>query len=296
MNFDDQYFQAREEAIAWLNRRPERRDYAVGVAILGRMRFKPLLQRRLAMSAGNDVLQRILVQAVTDGCNFYRNPSSPKYADEVPAEVVNITDAPKPTVAEQTAAATTQPDEKLPGNVRTIVRWFARAYKLREILHREMRGVGEGNDAQSVERRRSLSERINVLSEYMDRLYPLRESYFQGGDVPSDQTLEQIGPPERLAPSAPASAPQSSPSTVAASLRIKDEDYDAMTVGALRRRKHSVRTLATKKRNLLLYQSENKAAKENPMPSCPRRTKIETQLRSLDEKLYAIDKALARKG
>ena len=296
MNFDDQYFKAREEAIAWLNRRPDRRDYDAGVAILGRMRFKPQLHRRLAMSKGNDVLQRILVQAVTDGCNFYRNPSSRKYADEVPAEVVNLTDAPKATVAEETMAATTQPDDSMPANVRTIVRWFSRAYKQREILHREMRGVGEGNDQQSMDRRRSLSERINVLSEYMDRLYPLREAFFQGGDVPSDATLEQLGPPERQASSAPSSASQTESSTVAASLRIKEEDYDAMTVAQLRRRKHSVRTLATKKRNLLLYQSENKAQKENPMPSCPRRTKIETQLRSLDEKLYAIDNALARKG
>lgn len=83
---------------------------------------------------------------------------------------------------------------------------------------------------------------------------------------------------------------------MAASLRIKDEDFDAMAVAELRKRKHSVRTTITKKRNLLLYQSESKAPTENPLPSCPRRTKIETQLRSLEDKLYKIEKALARKG
>lgn len=294
MEFDEHYFKAREEGIAWLNRRPDRRDYTTGVGILGRMGFKPLLHRRLAMSDGNDVLQRILVQAITDGCNFYRNPSNKKYADVVPAEVVNLTEAPRPTIAEETAAATTEPSSSMPANVITLCRWFSRAYRQREILHRELRGVGEGNDSQSMERRRSLSDRINVLSEYMDRIYPIREACLHGGEVPSDEEMNKIGPPERQAPSATPQSP--SPPLMAASLRIKDEDFDAMAVAELRKRKHSVRTTITKKRNLLLYQSESKAPTENPLPSCPRRTKIETQLRSLEDKLYKIEKALARKG
>lgn len=292
MEFDEKYFKAREEGIAWLNSR--RLDYAKGVEILARLGFKPQLQRRLAMSKGNDVLQRILVQAVADGCNFYRNPSRPKYADAVPAEVFNITEGAHQTAAEETKAATQPIESSMPDNVRTLCRWFSRAYKQREILHREMRGVGESNDSQSMERRRLLSDRINALSEYMDAVYPVREAFFHDGVIPTDDDMKRIGPPDAItAPSTPFEAP---PQQKAVSLRIQDEDYEAMPVEELRKRKRSVRTILVKKRNMLTYQSERKEAKENPMPSSPKRIKLETQIRALDDKLYNIEKALAKRG
>lgn len=293
MEFDDKYFKARQEGVAWLN--TSRRDYKTGVAVLAKLGYKPLLQCRLAMSQGNDVLKRILVQAVTDGCNFYRDPSKPKHADIVPAEVVNATDGRHTPVDEEQKAAATPTDSSMPGNVRTLCRWFARAYKQRDILHREMRGVGDSNDTQSMERRRLLSDRINALSDYMDAIYPIRKAYFDEGVVPSDDDMQRIGAPEALVPSPPApSAPSSKP--IAASLRLKDEDYDGMSVAELRTRKHSVRTLLVKKRNLLLYQSERRGDKENPMPDCPKRIKLEAQCRVFEDKLYEIEKALAKRG
>ncbi len=297
MVFDDNYFKSREEAIAWLNRRPDRRDYATGVDILGRMGFKPQLHRRLSMASANAVLQRILVQAVTDACNFYRNPANPKYDDVVPAEVENIVDGPHQSVRSEAAAAAdnTALDESTPANVRTVCKWFSQAYKQREVLHREMRGIGENNDAQSLERRRSLSNRINALSDYMDTAYPIREAYFHGGTIPTDEQIAELGPPERVTPATTPEQP-SQEKTTAASLRIQDEDYNAMSLNELRRRKRSIRTTLVRKRNMLLYQSERKEEKENPMPFSPARTKIETQVRALDDKLYDLEKALAARG
>jgi hypothetical protein len=51
-----------------------------------------------------------------------------------------------------------------------------------------------------------------------------------------------------------------------------------------------------RKQNQLLYQSTKVEEKENPMPFCPARTKLEVQVELLKDKLYNIDKALARFG
>ena len=91
MQFDESYFKAREDAVRWLRRDPERRDYAEGITLLERMRFKPLLTHRLKLCPNHPPMMRILVQAVTDGVNVYRNPAAPKFADTIPAEVEEMT-------------------------------------------------------------------------------------------------------------------------------------------------------------------------------------------------------------
>ena len=91
MQFDESYFKAREDAVRCLRRDPERRDYAEGITLLERMRFKPLLTHRLKLCPNHPPMMRILVQAVTDGVNVYRNPAAPKFADTIPAEVEEMT-------------------------------------------------------------------------------------------------------------------------------------------------------------------------------------------------------------
>lgn len=295
MEFDKEYFQAREDGIKWLNRNPRQRDYAVGLDILKRMRFKPLLFSRLSMRQPNGLMMQTLAMAIRDGANVYRNPTNPRYADIVPAEI-------DVEVAGTTAAATVEEkpveDDKATGrvypeNVRLIMRWFAKAYKERDAIHRMMRQLGESNSQSVMDKRKEYSDRINTLSDYMDRLYELRQEYFTAGKVPTDEDLERVTIPGTAM--AEVNAPEIR--TESASMRKKDEDFDAMDTATLKARRHNIRTQLQRKRNMLLYQKpQSKGNKENPMPDSPQRTKIEVQVAALENKLYQADKALAKRG
>lgn len=303
MEFNEAYFKEREEAIKWLNRDPRKRDYAAGVAILGRMGFKPLLHRRLSMHQGNPSLMAILDKALRDSCNVYRNPQNPKYADAIPAEL-EVMDAgthqePKEEKATVENASEEDGDESpkfaaYPETVKTVTRWFAKAYKLRAATHRHLREIGVNNDDTSIARRKQLSDQINALSDYMDRLFPLKAAYDRHGTIPTKEEVDAIGPMD-----APRNAVQAAPEKVDdsdSSFTKKGEDFASMSKEDLQRRKHSTRTLLMRKKNKLLYQSTSKQEKENPMPFSPERTKIEVQVGLLQDKLYNIDKALARFG
>lgn len=296
MDFNEDYFKARAEAVKWLNRDISRRSYTDGVAILGRMGFKPLLHRRLSMHQGNHVLMATLDKALRDGCNVYRNPTNPKYADILPPEVEVMDSGTHQPPSEDKAAAEEDGDTEkfkaFPETVRTVVRWYAKAYKLRAVTHRHLRAVGEGNDAASCERRKQLSDQIDALSDYMDRLYPLKKAYDRQGTIPTKEEVDAIGPMgENNVRPEPEKVDDSK-----SSFKSKGEDYSKMTKEQLRTRKHSTRTSLVRKQNQLLYQSTKVEEKENPMPFCPARTKLEVQVELLKDKLYNIDKALARFG
>lgn len=311
MEFNEEYFKAREEAIKWLNVEPRYRNYASGVAILGRMGFKPMLHRRLSMHQGNPTLLVILDQALRDSCNIYQAPNDPYYADTIPAELevmdAGTHQAPKEekeategccdTATNGTGEEGGDESPKFaayPETVKTVIRWFAKAYKLRAATHRHLREIGVNNDDTSIARRKQLSDQINALSDYMDRLYPLKSAYNRHGTIPTTEEVDAIGPMD-----AQRNAVQASPEKVDdsdSSLTKKGEDYSTMSKEDLQRRKHSTRTLLKRKKNMLLYQSNSKQDKENPMPFSPERTKIEVQVGLLQDKLYNIDKALARFG
>lgn len=311
MDFDESYFKAREDAVRWLRRDYDRRDYREGITLLERMRFKPLLTRRLKQCEAHPPMMRILVQAVTDGVNVYRNPTAPKFADTIPAEVEEATGGtlpPAPDEEESEEGDTSRPSplqpqssnlkpSTYPENVRRVVRWYADAYKRRDRLHREMRAVGESNDNESMARRKVLSDRIDTLTDYMDAIYPLKEAYHADGSVPTEEQLAAIGTYdvwESRHPTAAADNPAASQQ--AASFRKKEEDFASMDIDELRTRRSSIRTMLTRKQNQLLYQSDKCLDKENPMPDSPRRTRLEKQVEALKEKLYQADKAMAKFG
>ena len=306
MLFDKNYFEAREAAVKWLRRDASRQDYAEGVALLERLKFKPLLAHRLRLAIGNPTMHRFLVQALTDGVNVYRNPESPKFADVIPAEVEEVTSGtlppppspPSPSEnTEQSASQEIGTQSTFPATVRTIMKWYSDAYRRRDRLHREMRGLGESNDHSVMARRKTLSDRINLLTDYMDEVYPLRESYDTLKQAPSSEAIDAVGPFDIWAvrhsmssPEKPADAP------VPASFRLKDEDFSKMSLAELRKRRSSIRSMLVRKSNQLLYQSDSKQEKENPMPLCPERTKLEKQVEGLKQKLYLVMKALSEFG
>ena len=310
MEFDKQYFEARESAVKWLRR--DNADYREGVAILGRLRYKPALQHRLAMSPGNGMLARTLKQTLYDAVNAYRSPRLATAPDVVPAEVEVETSGTllsvepvreEPKQEEPTEAATgdTAKFRAYPPAVQALVRWYSKAYKKRDMLHKSLRAVGETNDTSTMERRRAISSQIDALTDYRDAIQPLKEAYHATGMPPTDSEMSAIPSFEHKWASivtAESEAPQPVPGTAAtaASLQKKDEDFGSMTLEQLRTRRHSCRSAMVRKECMLAYQVPRRMDKPNPMPLCPERTKIEVQVRALADKIYQIDKAIAKFG
>lgn len=285
MEFNEQYFKARAAAVKWLNRESRRRDYKQGVDILAAMGFKPLLCKRLSMHQGNDTLMRILNVALRDACKAYRGKK--EYKDEIPPELEVMDAGTHQPVKEEKKMTKEERIATYPPTVQKVYRLFAQAYKERDKLHKQMCNVGESNDNTSMERRKELSEKIDSLTAYMDWLYSMREAYHVSEIIPTE---EEIGKTD-----APQKAPEI-PGESSSSLRNKNEDYSSMERDELAKRIHSMKTSLTRKQNMLKYQVPKKLDKENNMPPCPMRTKLETQIRIIEDKLYHARAAMAKFG
>jgi hypothetical protein len=293
MELDKQYYDARDEAIQWLNLDYHRRSWEKGIQLLEQMRFQPLKVRSLKMHGNTPICMRMLINTMRYAINWFRDTDNPQFADEVPAELLNQDEGPKTPVKEEQKVAEQKDSDKfknMPESVQVLTLRFSEAFKHRAILHRAMADIGEKNDKESMDKRKDLSEQIDRLSGLMDRLYPLKEAFEQQGIIP---TLEQINEIQNLpAPVADHPAKKIAES----SLRKKEEDFSSMSKEELSKRHHSIRTQLVKKTNRLKYNTEKKLDKLNPMPDSPDRTKIETQVRLLSDQLQQVDQALAKFG
>ena len=74
-----------------------------------------------------------------------------------------------------------------------------------------------------------------------------------------------------------------------------EENLSAVDTETLRIRRKSLVTGRTRKENLLKYQTSNKQKKENPMPDCPKRVKLERQIEKLTERISKYDYELAKR-
>lgn len=293
MEFDKQYFEARDKAFKWLDKDYQQRDFNEGISLLEKMRFKPLLCTRLKMHGDTGISRRNLVSAIRDAVKFYNAEHLAKN-DFVPAELLNEESVPKMPVKDEAEKLNKDTKEfgSYPESIRILIRRYSEAYKERAITHRRLMDVGEENDPASCQKRKDLSDNIESLTKYMDALYPLRERFEKEHIVP---TIEEINGIEQVkAETSKKQAPEHDISN--SSFRIKDEDFEHMTIDVLKKRRHTIKSALVKKQNLLQYQVEKKLDKPHLMPDCPLRTKLEAQVKILTEKMYKADKALAKFG
>ena len=285
----DEYTKARQQAVNWLKKDPHRRDFNEGLDILTRMNFQALTVKSLRMRGDTPAARRILNErmhtavAVRHPAPLTEHPSLPSLGE---GQGVG-----SPSSLGEGSAA----DSPLPPTVERVTILYADVYKRRDILHRQLRNVGDRNDQTSIERRKILQEDITRLSDLMDALFPLKDAYYTTGTIPTDEQIEQ-------AINTHSSSLKPIPSggeggrLTQSSLRKKEEDFSDMSRQQLQKRRHNIKTQLTKKENLLRYQVERKAKKENPMPPCPKREKIAAQITMLKEKLYLIEIAIAKLG
>lgn len=143
--------------------------------------------------------------------------------------------------------------------------------------HRKLYELGEGNSEDIVaQRRRILDDRLPLIRRF-EKLYPLKEKYFDTGEVPAElvrMVREKV---------------EEQPAPVPVDGRAELEKLSDME---LLKKQHSIKVNINKTRNRLEYQALKKLDTPNPMPDSPLRTKLETKLADLRNQYATITKII----
>lgn len=285
MILTEEYFEARSEAMKWLGLKQDKRNFAAGLKILVKSGYKPNVQKLLVRKGELPWTMEKLTSCLRDVVQVYYNPDDPRFDDVPDADILNDKTGEKPTVDEQDGIARLSGSadfRNMPEVMQTLIRNYSDAYKQRARLARQRYELGESNDEQSVEKRKTLGESIDRLTNYMDILIAMREKYEKDGVLPDMDTLNN-------APSA---------------AEVKEEDgkpeesvdYKSMSTDKLKTRRKSLTNQITRKENMLLYQSKSKQEEENPLPDSPKRVKLEKQIENLKAEKSKVEYELAERS
>lgn len=285
MILTEEYFEARSEAMKWLGLKQDKRNFAAGLKILVKSGYKPNVQNLLVRKGELPWTMEKLTSCLRDVVQVYYNPDDPRFDDVPDADILNDKTGEKPTVDKQDDIARLSGSadfQNMPEVMQTLIRNYSDAYKQRARLARQRYELGESNDEQSVEKRKTLGESIDRLTNYMDILIAMREKYEKDGVLPDMDTLNN-------APSA-------------AEVKEEDEkpeksvDYKSMSTDKLKTRRKSLTNQITRKENMLFYQSKTKQEEENPLPDSPKRVKLEKQIENLKAEKSKVEYELAERS
>lgn len=266
----------RQRAINWLN--SEKRTFEDGLTILEDSGFKPAVARRLRMLGDTPANREHLTE------NMYQ------YIRHIGAEVedtdpdIGVINGVQPADVKSEGKASdsilTVADKisngalGVPDGAGDLIIDYAHNYRERERLHRSLLSMGEDNDADTISKRKEVTDKIDELTDRLENDYPRIRAFLDNGILPP---------------------PPSEPETPGSENQDKTE-LDDLTKEQLQKMLKSAKTKVLRKTNMLLYQQETKAKKENPMPDCPKRTKYETAIAALQEEISKLEYAIARKG
>ena len=134
------------------------------------------------------------------------------------------------------------------------------------IAHRKLYELGEGNSEAVMAQCRRILEDLQPLIRRYEKLYLLKEKYFDTGVVPAEL-------PRMLADRV-----VEEPEPVQDSSR---KELESLSDIELMKKAHSLKVNINKTRNRLEYQSLKKLDTLNPMPDSPLRSKLEAKLADL---------------
>ena len=130
MKLTQDYFEARNEAMKWLNNQPEKRNYAKGLQILQKSGFKPSVAALLARNGEKEWTREKLKYSLRQMLQVYYSPDDPRFNDEdvdaLNDEHKELVDLPNPE--EDTQSKTPKPTE-----VEKLMEHYADYHKQRDI-------------------------------------------------------------------------------------------------------------------------------------------------------------------
>lgn len=261
-------------AVSWLN---SSRDFDEGIKILTDARFRPGVTRKLAREKhrpGSSERLLVNMRSLVDAFCVSEQDLSEISAD-TDAEL-HVFDGEEDT-AEPVAASGILSHENDEGNIGIVVKRYASLYRMRDQAFKQLKQVGEKNDDASCIVRKQLTEQIESCTDQMEDIYPFYEKFKASGEQPSDDDIQQLEEKSQAA-SKKTETDAEEPS----------KDLSVMDKDELVKEQYNIAKRVTRTKNKLLYQSENRLDKENPMPAGSKRLKLEKRLEKLTAELEQV--------
>jgi len=289
MKLTDSYFEARKEAIKWLNVAPQKRNYSQGVLIMQKSGFKPQVAALLARHGEKAWTREKLMFCLRELLQVYYTPDDPRFNDE-DVDVLNEK-AGESNIREHSVDVDEVEQEgptfkKWPKPIQVLMREYATAFRQRDKANRERASLPDTNDTDIVNQRKELSLTMERATERMEKLWVLRKRYDEQHIEPTDEEIQAICNDN--------DTPSTDENDGEAEME-EDGELSQIDTETLRIRRKSLVTGRTRKQNLLKYQTSNKQKKENPMPQCPKRIRLERQIEKLTERISKYDYELAKR-
>lgn len=290
MKLTDSYFEARSEAIKWLNVAPAKRNYTQGVLILQKSGYKPQVAALLARQGEKGWTREKLMYCMREMLQVYYTPDDPRFNDE-DVDVLNEQAGESNIREHQVDVKDVEQQgpsyKKWPAPIQRLMREYAAQFRQREKASRERSQLPDTNDADVAERRKQLSETMEQATNRLEKFWALRRRYDEQHTDPTDEEIQAI---------LEDNANDNDNVNGNDSVNDADEDLTQLDTETLRIRRKSLVTGRTRKENMLKYQTSNKQKKENPMPDCPKRVKLERQIEKLTERISKYDYELAKRS
>lgn len=242
-----------EDIIQWL---ASGKDYAEGVRIFGRHSKNPALLRHFQCTTAKFAAAKLEYELR----KFVKGAA----ATSQPQRTVITTPKPKQPTA-------------VPDTIAQAKNELYELFTAISTAHRKLYELGEGNSEDVVaQRRRILQDRLPLIRRY-EKLYLLKERYFDTGEIPAELSrmiAEKVT--EEPEPAATDSW----------------KELEALSDVELMKKQHSLKVNINKTVNRLEYQALKKLDTPNPMPESPLRSKLEAKLASQRQQYTLVTQIL----
>ena len=279
MKLTDSYFEARREAIKWLNVAPAKRNYTQGVLILQKSGYKPQVAALLVRQGEKGWTREKLMYCMREMLQVYYTPDDPRFNDE-DVDVLNE-QAGESNIREHQVDVKDVEQQgpsfhKWPKPIQRLMRAYAMAFRQREKANRERAALPDTNDEKVIAMRKVYSDIMEQATGRLEKFWALR----------TDEEIKAIIDGDSDTDDGDSESDKSS----------EGEDLTQMDTETLRIRRKSLVTGRTRKENMLKYQTSSRQRRENPMPECPKRMKLERQIEKLTERISKYDYELAKRS
>lgn len=265
----------REKVANYINKDARRKNVEAGLDLMKETGYKPNVYN---LFFENKFRRDIPQKLDRELRNYMRYAIAPDDTDhqDIETEVPNAENV----IIENVEVEIKSIDGKeYPDAVKKVLTAYSDLYKQRSILHKKLKQIGESNSDEDVLTRKNIASAIQGISHHMDILWEKFKIYKETGQIPSEEILKEPFDPDKKSES--------------------DEKPSLALVGdleGLKKQKENWRIKLMKAENRLLYQSEKKQPKENPMPKGPKRITLEKRIARLKAEKEQIEYAIAEKS
>lgn len=171
-----------------------------------------------------------------------------------------------------------------PPMIRKMLHLYNALYQKRSLLHKEMGDIPQNNDPIHVDKRKAISDQLELISSKLDILYNAKKNYIDNKVLPEDLKFEEFEAVLNGVVKTKAAADKKNKKVVS---------LEEMSQADLLKKRTNTRTSLTKQKNMLEYQHTSAKNREpKPMPEGPKKQKVLDKISEIEKQLSKIDTLL----